>query len=139
MAFPIGARVTQAGFGSLPGGVFSVDGLGLIAVSYDELFATDLVSGYFFRRLPSGPAYGSWCATTVAGRPTVLHLDTQLISNEELATPFQYYNNDMAFMLTEPSGRRMNIRLIGTPRNTFGMLETIAVASLLQIASSVEW
>ncbi|MES3034717.1 MAG: hypothetical protein V4813_12035 [Gemmatimonadota bacterium] len=139
MAFPATMPFQQAGFGAHDGGVISVGRLGLIAVAYDGMITADAASGSRARRLPLIPWYSSWCATSVAGRPAVLQLDTQMITNEELATSFQYFSNDMVLMLIEPSGRRMNIRLIGSSRNTFGTLETIQVASLLQIASSVEW
>ncbi len=141
IAIPAGTSVSVAPIGGRRGAVFSVGSLGLIAFAYDELFATQLRNAFDMfglRRLPVPKTYYLSCPVMVAGREAILLLDPGFSSDADgRLTPF--FGDDMAVLLTEPSGRRMNIRLLAARQPSLLGSQLSSVTELLDIVGSLQW
>lgn len=137
IAFPAGARVQQAGFGSQPGVVFNVDTLGLVAVSYGDQLLTDQYRPEPGSRYPALVLFNGWCPVVIGGREATVHFYYE-VSTVGDATRLTYAN-DMVVVIPDPSGRPMNIRLIGERRFLGDSLPKLGVTKLLGFVSSVEW
>ena len=141
IAIPAGTRVSVVPIGGRRGAVFSVGSLGLIAFAYDELFATQLRNVFDLfelRRLPIPKTYPGWCPVMVAGREAILLVEAGLfIDGDGVITPV--LGNDMAVLLTEPSGRRMNIRLLAARQEPLLGSQLSSVTELLDIVGSLQW
>lgn len=141
LAFPAAAAVQSAGFGREPGTTFSVPGVGLIAIVFDDGFpryqSIDARSGRGEEFFPF--EYLNWCGVTVGGQPATLHF-TRYLSTVPLEVSLPpFYAHDMALLITEPSGRRMNIRLLGRFRTSSGPLADSDVYRLLALVASLRW
>lgn len=141
LAFPAAVAVQSAGFGRAPGTTFSVPGVGLIAITFDDGFpryqSIDARAGRGEEFFPF--EYLSWCSVTIGGQPATLHFMRFLSSVPlEVSVP-PFYAHDMALLITEPSGRRMNIRLLGRLRTSSGPLDDSDLQRLLAIVASLRW
>jgi hypothetical protein len=138
IAIPAGTSVSVAPIGGRRGAVFSIGSMGLIAFSYDDLFATYLRNVFDLRRLPLPKLYSAWCPVTVAGREAIAFVDPGFLNDaDDKLTVF--FGDDMAVLLTEPSGRRMNIRLIGARQPSLLGQTPSSVVELLDIVGSLQW
>ena len=141
IAIPAGTRVSVVPISGRRGAVFNVGSLGLIAFAYDELFATQLRNVFDLfdlRRLPIPKTYPDWCPVMVAGREAILFVEADF-SIEADGGVTLFFGNDMAVLLTEPSGRRMNIRILAAPQPSLPGSPPSSVTELLDIVGSLQW
>ena len=142
MAFPAGATVRTVSLDAARGAVFSVQDVGLIAVTYAPEFPQFFRNGRVGPRLAEPVGYNRWCRIAVGGRPAVLRVAHELVPSRtsgDSTRVLQFFLQDMAVAVTDPGGRGVNIRIVAASRNYNMVFGRQPLATLLAIVASLEW
>jgi hypothetical protein len=141
IAFPDNPASGSASFGSEPGSLFRISDIGLIAISYDNRIAEEVVTARTGQRFSAyGPQY-LWrsCTVTLGGRPARLFvLPLSISRGSGSGTSGVEFLDDMIVTTTTPEGRAVNIRLFPLRANRFSG-DRSRFLRLLSILGTLRW
>jgi hypothetical protein len=141
IAFPDNPASGSASFGSEPGSLFRISDIGLIAISYDNRIAEEVVSARTGQRFSAyGPQY-LWrsCTVTLGGRPARLFVIPLTIARGGgVGTISEEFLDGMFATTTTPEGRAVNIRLFPLRVNQFSG-DRSRFMRLLPVLGSLRW
>jgi hypothetical protein len=146
IGLPNDAVIRRAPFADERGEVLSVEGRGMIVVSYGNRFpivrpnrfgnggSTEFEFFVYDAVLPATSL--EWCVISLGGRPARLHL--QRLPGEFDGRGAQY--RDRAVITSEgPRGDLLNVSLLGSSSRIGPVFANLPAYELLRIASSLQW
>ena len=145
IAFPVGAAVSTIPLDEARGAVFSLQGVGLIAVTYAPefpVFFSNALFGPFGPRRAEFVVYNGWCRIAVDARPAVLRVVHEVFRSRtpgDTVSRVHGFLNDAVVTVTDPGGRSVNIRMVGVNRSLVTLSPRLSIAPLISIVASLEW